>query len=160
VPRLVPRDRGQGGEALTGRRGQRPRDIGTAAETAVVRYLRDHGFAQAERRALRGQLDAGDITGTPDTWEIKGGKTAKTASDGQVAQWLEDTERERINGRGRYGILVLQRAGYGPLRCGYWWIVVPLGTFFEAAQVRHHHPGADVGAPIRMHLQDLIPMIA
>ncbi|NAE18288.1 hypothetical protein, partial [Enterococcus hirae] len=66
----------------------RPRDIGTAAETATVRYLRTAGFPHAERRALRGTHDCGDITGTPGlAWEVKGGQAAKGASDGQVAQW-------------------------------------------------------------------------
>ena len=43
----------------------RPKAIGTAAETAVVRYLAAHGFPAAERRALHGATDLGDITGTP-----------------------------------------------------------------------------------------------
>ena len=59
----------------------RPKDIGTAAETAVVRFLRDNGFPLAERRALHGSTDRGDITGTPGlVWEVKGGDAAKTAS--------------------------------------------------------------------------------
>ena len=52
----------------------RPKAIGTAAETAVVRYLAAHGFPNAERRALHGATDLGDITGTPSLcWEVKGG---------------------------------------------------------------------------------------
>lgn len=75
----------------------RPRDIGTAAETAVVRCLRTAGFPHAERRALRGVLDAGDVTGTPGVaWEVKGGAAARTASDGQLVAWLAETERERL----------------------------------------------------------------
>ena len=35
----------------------RPKAIGTAAETAVVRYLAAHGFPAAERRALHGARD-------------------------------------------------------------------------------------------------------
>lgn len=74
----------------------RPRDIGTRAETAVVRVLRDHGFPHAERRALRGSQDAGDITGTPGVvWEVKGGERAKNASHGQLSKWLHETSRER-----------------------------------------------------------------
>lgn len=37
----------------------RPKAIGTAAETAVVRYLAAHGFPAAERRALHGATDHG-----------------------------------------------------------------------------------------------------
>ena len=57
----------------------RPKAIGTAAETAVVRYLAAHGFPAAERRALHGATDLGDITGTPQiVWE-----RATTPPDGR-----------------------------------------------------------------------------
>src|SRR5690606_36637180 len=96
---------------------RRPRDIGTAAETAVVRYLRDHGFPHAERRTLRGSQDAGDITGIPGVcWSVKGGQAAKDASDGLVEDWLSELERQRSRAKASYGVLVLQRRGYGPDR--------------------------------------------
>ena len=38
-----------------------PRKRGTAAETAVTRWLRDHGFPHADRQPLRGGRDQGDI---------------------------------------------------------------------------------------------------
>ena len=38
---------------------------GTAWESAIVAYLQANGFPYAERRALRGNKDAGDITGVP-----------------------------------------------------------------------------------------------
>ena len=88
----------------------RPKDIGTAAETAVVRFLRDNGFPLAERRALHGSTDRGDITGTPGlVWEVKGGDAAKTASDNQIAAWLDETEIERANANAAYGFLVVAR---------------------------------------------------
>jgi hypothetical protein len=109
------------------RRGRRPRDIGTEAETAVVRYLRDNGFPHAERRALYGALDQGDITGTPGVaWEIKGGKAAKSPGPALVDSWLAQTEAERCNARASVGVLVMARAGYGAARCGMWWAVLPL----------------------------------
>ena len=39
------------------------RQKGTLHETNVVAFLRDNGFPYAERRALNGQFDKGDITG-------------------------------------------------------------------------------------------------
>ena len=36
---------------------------GTAFESAIVAYLQANGFATAERRAMRGNRDAGDIAG-------------------------------------------------------------------------------------------------
>jgi len=107
--------------------GRRSKDIGTVAETAVVRFLQRNGWPSAERRALRGEHDAGDVTGTPGVaWEVKGGKAAKVASDMQVQKWLGETERERINAGADVGVLVMQRGGYGPARCGMWWAVLSL----------------------------------
>jgi hypothetical protein len=45
---------------------------GTSAETAVVKYLKANGFPRAERRALQGNLDKGDISGVDDVvFEVK-----------------------------------------------------------------------------------------
>ena len=105
----------------------RPKAIGTAAETATVRALRRLGFPHAERRALTGTLDQGDITGCPGVaWEVKGGTAAKTASDGQVAEWLAETERERVNAQAEVGVLVLQRAGVGAANADRWWAVMQM----------------------------------
>jgi hypothetical protein len=43
----------------------RSKDKGTAAESLVVKYLQSTYWPHAERRALSGGLDKGDITGTP-----------------------------------------------------------------------------------------------
>ena len=103
----------------------KPKAIGTAAETAVARYLQAHGFPHAERRALRGIQDAGDITGCPGICvEVKGGDAAKNASDLLVTDWLEETEKERLNARADIGVLVLQRRGVGPANAGRWWAVL------------------------------------
>lgn len=111
----------------TAPRGRRPKDIGTEAETAVVRYLRDNGWPHAERRALSGAKDLGDITGCPAlVWEVKGGAAAKSAGPKDVDRWLDETETERLNASADIGILVKARAGYGVRRVGMWWAVVPL----------------------------------
>jgi hypothetical protein len=63
---------------------------GTAYETAVVRHLNDNGFPYAERRALAGNLDKGDIAGIPSV----------------VMEWLHgrgghrEAQRRRSGGRG------------------------------------------------------------
>ena len=45
---------------------------GTAFETSVVDYFKAYGFPQAERRALHGNTDKGDIAGIPNwTFELK-----------------------------------------------------------------------------------------
>lgn len=132
----------------------RSKNLGTAAETAVVRYLRANGFPQAERRALAGSYDLGDVTGIPGVViEVKGGQAAKTASDGQVTLWLAETERERVNARADVGILVMSRSGIGPSRAGSWWAVVRLDQFVTIG-------GFPLPAhTVRMHLSDAIRLM-
>ena len=128
----------------------RPKNIGTACETAVVRYLRTNGFPHAERRALTGAYDQGDVTGTPGVcWEVKGGQAAKTASDMQVAAWMIETETERINARADVAVLVMARAGIGPNNAGRWWAVVPAGFFIAST----------TGPHVRMHLAATVLML-
>ena len=100
----------------------KPKALGTAAETAVVRALRTLGWPHAERRALAGAYDLGDITGCPGiVWEVKGGEAAKSASDKQITKWLAETETERVNAGADVGVLVLQRRGAGPRNAHRWW---------------------------------------
>lgn len=102
----------------------KPRQIGTAAETAVVRHLARNGWPFAERRALHGNQDRGDITGTPSLcWEVKAGRAAHGASDGQVETWLSELDAVRERVHADVGILVVARSGYGPLRAEHWWAI-------------------------------------
>lgn len=127
------------------RSGQR----GTAAETAVVRAIAQLGFPHAERRRLRGRDDAGDITGTPGVcWEVKGGNAARNASDAQVAAWLDETERERVNAGADVGVLVLQRAGKGAANAGQWW------ALFRSWQPPYPPPDGGPAPVVRMTLAD------
>lgn len=133
----------------------RSRNIGTTAETAVVRYLQQNGFPFAERRSLRGAKDAGDISGTIGVcWEIKGGSTAKYAGDALVEEWLVQTETERGNADADFGVLVMQRAGYGPERCGNWWAITRFGSIVPSTR---KGPLAD--APVRMTLSALVSFL-
>ncbi|WP_432050283.1 hypothetical protein [Verrucosispora sp. NA02020] len=138
---------------------RRPRDIGTAAETAVVRYLHTAGFPHAERRSLRGALDAGDITGTPGIcWEIKGGDAARTASDLTISRWMEELAVETSHADATAGLLVVQRAGVGPANAGRWWAWMP------AFQVAYLTAEALIVAeppsfPVRMLLADAVALL-
>lgn len=67
----------------------KPKQKGTAAETAVVAYLREHGFPNAERRALAGSGDKGDVSGVVGcVIEIK--SCART----ELAAWIEEARKE------------------------------------------------------------------
>ena len=108
----------------------KPKDIGTRAETAVVRAALLRGFPHAERRILHGVNDRGDILLCPGAIvEVKGGKKAQNASRLQIKRWLEETEHEVANDeRGReliltgtsIGFLAVQRLGIG-LDNGHEW---------------------------------------
>ena len=120
--------------------------IGTQAETLVTRYLQENGFGTAERRALHGTYDLGDITGTPGIcWEIKSGHAAETASDGLINAWLAETETERVNAEADIGVLVVKRKGKG--NAGDWW----------AIEWRGHPKGRRY--PVRYLLKDWVFMI-
>src|SRR5690606_4421466 len=132
---------------------RRPRDIGTDAERAVVRWLQGHGFPGAERRALRGAQDAGDITGTPGIcWEVKGGAQTKRMSDNQIGTWLAELERARQHADAAWAVLVTRRHGTGNV--GLWWAWMPLGStiLLGSGPVAPRRRLADLGWPVRMHL--------
>ena len=70
----------------------RSRDKGTRFESAVVEYLREHGWIHAERRARRGNKDAGDVAGIAGVCvEVKAEKRIA------LAEYLNETEAEKAN---------------------------------------------------------------
>ena len=134
----------------------RPKDIGTRAETAVVRYLREHGFAHAERRALHGNVDLGDITGTPGiAWEVKGGDAARNASDGQITAWLTQANVEAVNSSSDVGILVVQRWRKNP---SDWWAITTITdwlTLLGVPDISELYVSPTSARPARITLADI-----
>lgn len=126
-------------------------------------FLRAHGFPHSERRALSGSVDKGDIAGCIGLcFEVKGGKTAETASDGQVLKWLEETETERVNAKADIGILVMKRRGISRTRAGEWWAILDGGVFADL--VYEPEPGAKpfsrtLGIPVRLHLSNVVQLL-
>jgi len=102
----------------------RSKSIGTSAETHVVRYLQANGFPHADRRALKGSLDVGDILVCPGLIvEVKAGAAAENASDGQLRLWCAETAREKVNAKAETAFLVVKRKGHGAAKVGSWWVV-------------------------------------
>jgi hypothetical protein len=138
----------------------KPKAIGTKAETAVARYLAANGFPYAEKRRPEGRRDRGDITGCPGVCiEVKGGDAAKNASDLLVADWLTETETERLNARADVGVLVLQRRGVGPANAGRWWAILPAAVWGDLVYAQldgltEHHR-----YPIRLLLADAVRLL-
>lgn len=91
---------------------------GTQAERAVVEYLRANGFPDAERRALEGKNDRGDIAGVYDTvLEVKN----HAALD--LSGWLNELMREIDNAQADYGAVVAKRRGHGNPE--QWYAIMP-----------------------------------
>jgi hypothetical protein len=130
----------------------KPRAIGTWTETAVTRVLLRNGFPRAERSALHGAKDQGDITGTPVCWEVKGGKAAEQASDGQVLAWMAELDTECVHKGADVGVLVLKRKGVGAANADRWWAVMWLIDLYGGVDWRFDK--AVHGIPVRMTLAD------
>jgi len=97
---------------------------GTAAETAVVKYLREHGFPYAERRALHGTADKGDITGCgPIVFEVK--NHAKL----DLAGWIKELEAEMVNADVQVGAVIAKKRG--TTNVGDWYAVLPVRVLVE-----------------------------
>lgn len=86
---------------------------GTAAETAFTRYAREHGFPHAERRALAGYKDVGDVWLTVGVIAEVKNYTLPTGfpTGGQVEKWLAEAAVERDNAGADHCILVVKRKG-------------------------------------------------
>lgn len=74
------------------------KERGTRAEVAVVQALRDHGYPQAERRALAGKFDRGDVTGIPGVVV-----EVKDCQRMALAEWVDEAIRESTLIDARYG---------------------------------------------------------
>lgn len=95
---------------------------GTAWESAIVGYLLGRGWPHAERRALNGSQDKGDIAGILG-WVIE----AKNARAITLAEWAKELEAEVRNAKAHGGVLWIKRRGKSSPADGY---VVMDGTTF------------------------------
>lgn len=94
---------------------------GTQAESAVVAYLIEHGFPHAERRALAGVNDKGDVSGIPGVVvEIKNCKRLELAS------WVDELTAEMRNANAPVGAVVHKRKGTTDV--GRWYATLPVSV--------------------------------
>jgi len=96
---------------------------GTSAESALVAYLREHGYPATERRALRGAKDGGDIAWLP--WialEVKNYRTPHHQA------WLREVEQERANLGALIGVVAHKPHGVGLASQGDWHAVMTFDT--------------------------------
>ncbi len=87
--------------------GAAPKRKGSAFERDIVRFLVEHGFPDAERAYGAGRPeDIGDIVGIPGiTVECKAAKSI------DLAGFVDEAERERLNARQAYGVVIVKRRG-------------------------------------------------
>lgn len=96
---------------------------GTAFETAVVRYLNEHGYPYAERRALAGTNDKGDIAGVPGVmFECKAVRTIT------LAEFMGQVDVQKANAQAQIGVAVIKRR-QKPIGKAY--VVMDLEQFVE-----------------------------
>lgn len=89
----------------------RPKDKGTAFETAVARYLRDAmGDERIERRALHGARDMGDLFGLRAHGHegIVECKAHKEVGPALLASWRDQTLIERGNADADFAVLAVK----------------------------------------------------
>lgn len=116
---------------------------GTSWETAIVQYLLANGVPHAERRALGGNLDRGDIAGLPGVViEAKSGAL-------HLAQWIAEAETERVNDGADFGIVWAKRPGKTSPADGY--AILTGAALIELLRAAGYiAPPPGLPAPLRM----------
>lgn len=133
----------------------RPKQIGTAAETAVLKIVKPY-FPDAHRLVLAGRADQGDIR--LHDWailEVKGGKQAQQIGDKLLESWLMEAEVEANHAGVRRGFLITQRAGYGAPNAHRWWVWTRLGTLLDLFSRERREMIADTSV-VRLELGDFL----
>lgn len=84
----------------------RSKQKGTSWETAICRYLAEHGFPHVERRTLSGPQDRGDIAGVPG-WVIE----AKNCASMALSGWIDEATAEQANAGADFAAVWHHRRG-------------------------------------------------
>lgn len=97
---------------------------GTAAETAVVNWLKEQGRKHVERRSLNGTADRGDIAGIPCVViEVK--NHAKMT----LSEWLSELEIEMHNDKADHGVVIHKKRG--TTNVGEWYATLPVALWYK-----------------------------
>jgi len=97
---------------------------GTAAESAVVAYLREHGWQLAERRAPSGARDRGDVAGVPGVVV-----EVKDCARLDLAGWVDEAGVESGHAGARLAVVWHKRRGHGSPHG--WYVTCTGATFVE-----------------------------
>ena len=103
---------------------------GTRAESGVVAYLQENGFRDAERRALRGINDAGDVAGLDETViEVK-----DHADRQRLGEWMAELIVEMNAACAEVGGVWHKRRGKGSP--ADWYVTMPGWVFIRLLRDR------------------------
>jgi hypothetical protein len=109
----------------------RAKQKGTSFETLIKRYLNDNGFVKADRTALKGGDDTGDINGISNK---QSGKEVAVQCKNQrkinLSGWLDDTVDQASKiAEDSLPALVVKRVGKGEKAVGETYVVMRLSDF-------------------------------
>jgi Holliday junction resolvase len=109
--------------AVTGSAVSQQKAKGTAAERATVEWLRQHGWLEAERRALSGSADRGDVAGVHPDWvgEVKNHRSH------DLGGWIKELAAEKRNAGAAHGALIVKKRG--TTNPGDWYVVTTLEDY-------------------------------
>ncbi|QWF78734.1 hypothetical protein [Amycolatopsis sp. CA-230715] len=141
---------------------------GKEAEQAVARWLREHGWPDAQRTVRTGwkvgdhqSRDRGDIDGTRGLcWQVKTSRDDFT--DTRVLAVLAATADQAVASGADYGIAIERRAG--KTDPGRWWAWMTAGDLYALAETARNPfvlavPQPVLDVPVRLLLRDLVPLL-
>ena len=130
----------------------RPKAKGTWGETHAVKWFRENGFPGADRKALKGNKDCGDLDLCPGVVaEVKNVKLATgVPAKGQLTEWMRQAEVERQNAGAAYCILIVKRPGTQDV--GQWFAYLPLNQIQDLVC---GHQLDDPRSPVMMSVSDM-----
>lgn len=101
----------------------RSKNIGTEWESRNVKYAHSKGFLEAQRVALAGSLDRGDIRLCPSVV-----LECKATRAFALSTAVKEADREAVNAGARWGVACIKRPNY-PVAKGY--IVMTNDVFYD-----------------------------
>ncbi|WP_052371959.1 hypothetical protein [Amycolatopsis taiwanensis] len=147
--------------------GRANREKGIRAERDVGRYLRVHGWPDAERKSDNGwrssdrvSADLGDIRGTPGlVWQVKARGSLSTLD---ITGILAETTEQAVAAGADYGVVVQRRDGKSDP--GVWWAWLPAADLAALIEtVRNpdvaHVSDPTLAMPVRLELANLVTLL-
>lgn len=90
----------------------RMKALGTSHESAIVAWLKEHGWPWASRKTLAGAADEGDIQLSERIPFVVEAKTAKSTTDrAAIGTWIKELEAEIHNSGSESGAVVFKKRG-------------------------------------------------